>query len=89
MEDLQSRENGVMEMLGRIHADIAEMKNDTEWVKAGLTEIKENIERKEQEDKEKYAPKYIEKIVWLTTAGVLMWALTQLMNLIPAVKAIL
>ena len=78
-----------MEALGRIHADIAVIQKDTEWMKKSLAETKECLELKDKQNEERFASKYIEKLVWLSTSGVLIWVVTQVLNLIPVVKAIL
>ena len=59
---------------------IAEMSTDIKWLKKGFENFKTDCN-------EKYAKKYTEKIVWLTTAGVGSWVVMQVLNLIQTAQA--
>jgi len=59
---------------------IAEMHTDIKWIKRGLEELKRDC-------KDRFAKKYVEKIVWLMTAGVGSWVIMQVLSLIQTAQA--
>ena len=90
MKDTNVRKTGegLMEMLGRIHVDIAVIQKDCEGIKLSLADTKKTLDEKTKEDKELYASKYIEKVVWVLMIGTFGWALNQILNLIPTAYAL-
>ena len=83
------RHTNIMEALGRIHSDIATIQNDIDWVKKNQEEIKKTMEEKAKSDKDRFAAKYIEKIVWIVTTTLIIGVLNQIVNLIPKAYALI
>jgi ethanolamine utilization microcompartment shell protein EutL len=79
-----------MEALGRIHSDIATIKNDVDWMKKSIEATKSDVKTKDTENKKQYAPRWVIYPL-ITTASVALTAVIgALMGLIlvPPARAI-
>jgi hypothetical protein len=56
-----------MEALGKIHAEIAKLNTNHDWVKEEIQEIKAWIKNRDTESNHKYAAKWVE---WLAKGAV-------------------
>ena len=88
IEIIRSYEEGRTMKLDALSISQAREEEHIKNMCASMEEMKDTLRQVDEKCDKKYCPKYVEKIVWGACAVMLLWALNQILDLIPKAHAI-
>jgi len=88
IEIIRSYEEGRTMKLDALAISQAKEEEHIKALVTAMEEVKETLKGVDEKCDKKYCPRYVEKIVWGACAVMLLWALNQILDLIPKAHAI-